>query len=83
MKLLHTRFEPLLKTLASPSFRQDQDSKAELPEDDWVNDDLLLVVPKPLDDREIGMGLGALAQNVGIDEVSHRVFVDSDSTATK
>jgi len=36
-----------------------------------------------IDDRGIGVGLGGFAEDVGIDQVGHKVSVDSDSTRTK
>ena len=55
----------------------------QLAKNDGVDGDLTLVVAKPLDHLQIRSWPRRLAENIGIDEISHSVSVDSDSIATK
>jgi hypothetical protein len=75
--------EPAFKLGAPPTACQKKDAEADLTQDDWIDDDRALVASQPLDDAGVGFGLGRLREDVGVDEVSHSVSVDSESTATK
>ena len=70
---------------AGPLFaaRQKQDSEPYLTENHRVDDDLNLVGFEPVHDRWMGIGFGRFAQDVGVDQIGHRVSVDSDSMGTK
>src|SRR5437899_2080756 len=48
-----------------------------------IGGDVSLVLPQPLDDARVGDRLCGLAQNVGVDQISHSASVDSDSIGTK
>src|SRR5436309_5193052 len=75
--------EPSFKAGAAFSARQQEGTELDLTEDDRIDGDLALVASQPLDDAGMRSGLGGLAQNVRVNEVGHRVSVDSDSIETK
>ncbi|HVR37953.1 MAG TPA: hypothetical protein VMU84_02585 [Thermoanaerobaculia bacterium] len=80
---LNTRFKPALEVCPAFSAREKKNAESKLAEDDRVNGDLSLVPSQPPKDRWIGRRLGRFAQDVGIDQISHSVSVDSESIATK
>jgi len=42
--------EPFIELCSPLSPRQSEDSESNFAEDDWIDDDLSLVVPEPVDD---------------------------------
>src|SRR5262249_20559153 len=80
---LDARVEPPLEAGTPPSVAQQENAEAQLAEDDRIYGDFTFVVAQPLDHFGIGKLLGRLAEDVGVDQVSHNVSVDSDSTGTK
>lgn len=79
----HSFVEPLLQPCPAPAPGQQENSEPDLAEDDGIDGDLALVMPKPCDDARAGSGLGRLAEHLRVNEVFHRSSVDSDSTGTK
>src|ERR1051325_11962202 len=81
--MLNACVEPLLEARLTLSSWQEKNAKPNLAENDWIDGDVLLVVPQPLDDTYVRGGLCRLTQNVSIDQISHSASVDSDSIGTK
>lgn len=75
--------KPVLEPLSSCATRQQEDAESDLAQDDRIDDDRTLIAPQPLHYRGIGLGLGRLGEDVGVDEILQSVSVDSDSTGTK
>jgi hypothetical protein len=61
--------EPALQTAPTSTPRKQQDSEADLAEDDRVNRDLSLVSSQPLEYALVGVGLGPLGEDVRIDQI--------------
>ena len=60
-----------------------RDPVAKLSQNDRIDCELCLVGLKPLNDRLIRLRPGGLAEDVGVDEVDHKLSVDSDSIGRK
>ena len=84
MKSLNAGVEPAARAWrASCPCATERMPKRTSPRMIGIDGDLALVAPEPLDHPGIGRRLGRLAQDVGVDQISHSVSVDSDSTGTK
>lgn len=83
MQALDAIVKPLLEAFSPLSLRQKQNAEPHLAQDDRIDDDILLVTPKPVDDVRVRRRLGDLAQHVRVDQELHSVSVDSDSMGTK
>ena len=59
------------------------DAEANLAQNDGVNRQFALVAAQPLDCFGMGLWLGGLTEDIGIDQIGHSVSVDSDSIGTK
>ena len=79
----HALLEPVLQPLPALSGWQQMDAKADLAEDDGVNDQFALVALQPFHHAARRFRLGRLAEDVGVDQEIHKLSVDSDSIATK
>lgn len=79
----HSLIEPALQPRASSAPRQQENPEPDLTQDNRVDDELPLVAAQPFDHPLIGLRLGRLGKDVGIDEVLHSESVDSESMATK
>src|SRR5690349_4964173 len=77
------RSEPLLQCSAPSSPPQQENAELQLAENDGIDRKLPFIVREPLHDTPIGHGLGRLTENVGVDQISHSLSVDSDSMGTK
>src|SRR5208282_2905741 len=79
----HARIEPVLEPGAFLPRRQKENSEPQFAENDGVDRDLALVLSQPFDGLGVGRRPRRLAENVGVDKVSHSVSVDPDSIGTK
>jgi hypothetical protein len=70
-KLLDARVEPTLEAGTPPSVAQQENAEAQLAEDDGIYGDFTFVVAQPFDHFGIGELLGRLAEDVGVDQISH------------
>src|SRR6266705_1026974 len=59
------------------------DPKPNLAQNDGIDRNLALVLPQPVNHPGLRVGPGGLAKHVRIDQVGHKVSVDSDSMGTK
>jgi hypothetical protein len=75
--------EPPFQPLATGARGQQQNPESDLAENDRVDNKIAFVFAQPVDDLPLRRGLGRLAQDVGVNEVSHKVSVDSESMGTK
>ena len=78
MQLSHAGVEPLLQLCALPPSVQPENAETNLAENDRVNGHFVLMAPQPRHDPRVGGGPGGLAQNIGVDEISHSVSVNSE-----
>jgi hypothetical protein len=74
---------PPLEAGAPPSVVQQENAEAQLAEADGIYGDFTFVVAQPFDPFGIREPLGRLAEDVGVDQISRNVSVDSDPTGTK
>ena len=56
------------------------DADSQLAEDDRIYRDFTFLLAQPIEHFGIGELLGRLAEDVGVDQISHNASVDSDST---
>src|SRR5262249_3471776 len=75
--------EPLLQTGPAPALWQQMNAKPHLAEHNRIDNELDLVRSEPPDDHRIGHDSRRLAEDVRVDQVLHRVSVDSDGIGTK
>ncbi len=79
--------EPALEPASSTAAGEQQDTEANLTEDDRVHGELRLIVPEPIDDTLVGGGLGRLREDVRVNQIARQSdqpseSVDSDSIST-
>ena len=72
-----------LESRAALSKRQEKDAELELAENDRIDRDLPFGAREPIENPGARVWLRRLAQHIRVDQVGHRVSVDSDSTGTK
>jgi hypothetical protein len=65
------------------SCRKDKNAEAQFPENHRIDRHVSLVCAKPVHNARIRRRFRRLAQNVGVNQMLHRVSVDSDSMGTK
>ena len=83
MDALDTVLKPPLQPVAALARREQQNAEADLSDDDRIDGDLPFMAGQPLQNPRLRIGLGGLAQDVGVNQDGHRVSVDSDSIGTK
>src|ERR1043166_1916155 len=76
-------FEPAFEPPPAPALCQEVNAEADFSQDDRIYLQLALVGPQPLDDFGARSGLGRLAEDIRVNQVGHRVSVDSDSIGVK
>lgn len=75
--------EPVFEPPSPASGWQEVDTETQFSKDDRINGKLALMASQPFNNFRVGPGLGRLAEDVRVDEVGHRVSVDSDARAVK
>jgi len=64
--------EPALKAAPALPAGEQQNAKAQLAEDDRVDDEVALGARQPIDDARVGFGFSRFGENVCVYEVAHR-----------
>ena len=75
--------EPTFQRRSPLSLGKDKNAEAQFPENHGIDGDVRFVGAKPLHDPRVRCWFRRLAQNVGVNQIFHRVSVDSESMGTK
>lgn len=70
LQSLHSVLEPALEPAAAATTWQQQNAETNLTQNDWVDGELGLMVPKPVDNPRVGGGLGRLRKDVRVNQIA-------------